>query len=205
MAASKEEIGSQALQLLGERGFSSFDDTDASRIVGEMYETRILYLISEYPWRFSVRYVQLDKLVETPAAQWASVHQMPTGRVEPFPFALYNSAGENAPPIKNFTVSGQKILSNETYLWCQYQVRPPEVEWPPHFYQFAVVDLAAYVCLPVTRDEGKAAHWQRTARGTPQEEGHGGMWRSATAADARAKPPEQFRDDQLIAARLGYT
>ena len=170
-----------------------------------MYGNRINYLLSEYQYRFTTRYAQLSKLVETPVAQWASVHEMPSDHVAPFPFALYNNNGENAGPLKHFTVTGKKVLSNETTLFCQYRIRPAEAEWPPHFYQFAIIDLAAYLALPITRDTEKAKHWTNIARGTPSEGGKGGMFRSVTMADAMAKPGEKFEDFSLIEARQGYT
>ena len=203
MANSKIDLASAASRLLGTGSFSSFNENQVAISAGELIDDRINYLLSEYPWRFCMRYVQLSKLNETPPAQWASVHGFPSDRVEPFPFALYNSEGENAPPFKHFTVAGSKVYSNETTLFCQYRVRPPVAEWPPHFVGFAIVDLAFYLAIPLTRDKGKSEHWERIARGTPSEEGKGGMFRTATNEDAKQKPPEQFVDEQLVAARMG--
>lgn len=205
MAASDVDICSQALELLGARRIGSFEENDAAGTCGRLYPDRTNTLLGAYPWRFAQRQAKLDRLSDAPSQEWRYRHQLPPGMVHPGVMAVKASGGIGAPVVKDFEIFKNEIHSNFLELWVEYTVRPPETEWPPHFYQLAIYAMAAHLAMPITEDTTKAAFWNEVAFGTPAEEGQGGYFRTARRTDAQQQPTQVLEDFAFVSARFGDT
>lgn len=203
MSASDVAICSAACRLLGVGPISSFTENRRAEVCGELYDDRINELLASYSWRFSMRRKKLDRLTDAPENEWEYQHQLPTDLASAGVFALYHDSGLNQPVTKRWEMFGSKIQSNELELWCEYQVRPPEGDWPPHFYQLAIFAMASYLAGPLTEDDDKVQQWTRVTFGSPEEVGKGGYWWTATNLDAKTQPNQVVEDYSLIEARLG--
>ena len=80
MATTKVDLASRALNLLGEKSITSFDESTApAAVASSLYETVVKAALSLHRWRFASKVVELSKLDETPVdeSSWVYIHQLP--------------------------------------------------------------------------------------------------------------------------------
>jgi hypothetical protein len=209
MADSKVDVASQALARLGEPSISSFEeDSDTAEKVNQLYEPTILQLLSSHDWSFATRRKALSEdAAATPVNEWARAFLMPTLRTDRVgkPLSVFNSTRQGAPQIFNYEIQERWLLTNETEIVIEYIFRVPESQWPGYFHSLAIEALAATFALPITENASKEEYHRRTAYGGPSSFGRGGMFRTATEADATGDPTRSLLDDHdpIWSARFG--
>lgn len=204
MGSSSIDICSQALDRLGIPPISSFQDNRVAATCGRIYDDLMNSLMASYPWNFCRKYVALSRTNVTPTAQWPFEFQLPGDIVIPGVYALYESNAQGAPPFKNFEiVNNKKLLTVAPTLFMSYTIRPPESDWPAHFYQLAIYAMTTDLAKPLTEDNALFELWKTFTYGVPSDNMRGGYMATARTIDAQQDPPARLHEYSLIEARVG--
>jgi hypothetical protein len=194
-------ICSDALLLIGAKAISSFNDgTDESSVCDRLYPDIRDSTLSMYPWSFSMKKVQLAQLITTPTTVWRYEYQLPGDKLSN-PRAVYNSANSGSPVQKDWEIQGDKLLTNLTSVYIDYQFSVPEFAMPQYFVQLMKYMVAWHIAETVTEQQDKANKWQRVATGDISENGRGGYFRTAAQIDGQNNPVRIIEDYSLIAVR----
>jgi hypothetical protein len=194
-------ICSDALLLIGAKAISSFNDgTDESCVCDRLYPDIRDSTLSMYPWSFSMKKVQLAQLITTPTTVWRYEYQLPGDKLSN-PRAVYNSANSGSPVQKDWEIQGDKLLTNLTSVYIDYQFSVPEFAMPQYFVQLMKYMVAWHIAETVTEQQDKANKWQRVATGDISENGRGGYFRTAAQIDGQNNPVRIIEDYSLIAVR----
>jgi hypothetical protein len=194
-------ICSDALLLIGAKAISSFNDgTDESSVCDRLYPDIRDSTLVMYPWSFGMKKVQLAQLITTPTTVWRYEYQLPGDKLAN-PRAVYNSANSGSPVQKDWEIQGDKLLTNLTSVYIDYQFSVPEYAMPQYFVQLLKYMVAWHIAETVTEQQDKATKWQRVATGDISENGRGGYMRTAMQIDGQNNPVRIIEDYSLIAVR----
>jgi len=123
-------ICSDALLLIGAKAISSFNDgTDESSVCDRLYPDIRDSVLVTYPWSFGMKKVQLAQLITTPNSVWRYEYQLPGDKLAN-PRAVYNSANPGSPVQKDWEIQGDKLLTNLTSVFIDYQFSVPSTLCP---------------------------------------------------------------------------
>lgn len=194
------QLTNQALRMLGEYGVTSFDEgSDLAQSCNQIVPTTLRALLTAYPWRFTMRKVQLARLADAPLTEWSYQHAMPTDNI--FIRAVRPSAF--AEPADAWEIFENRILSNHQTLYCDYQVEIDSAAWPAWFTNLARHALASDLAVAVGAGNTLGEFFQRRAFGSPMENGAGGLMRQARNLDSQQQTPQRLGITPLISARWG--
>ena len=188
MALSAVALASRALLKIGASGIHGFDDNTAeAEVAGALYGPVRDALLSAYPWSFATGQAGLNRLVETPVADYAHAFQLP----DDFLRAL--SAGQSARGRGlDYRIAGRRLHANGPEVVLTYIFRPAEADVPPFFDQVLIARLAAEFCIPLTESTSRAQMLTELAEAE---------LRRARLIDAQQDTPPRFEDFTLIEAR----
>ena len=194
-------ICSDALLLIGAKAISSFNDgTDESSVCDRLYPDIRDSTLVMYPWSFSMKKVQLAQLITTPTTVWRYEYQLPGDKLAN-PRAVYNSPNPGSPVQKDWEIQGDKLLTNLTSVYIDYQFSVPEYAMPQYFVQLLKYMVAWHIAETITEQQDKSAKWQRVATGDISENGRGGYFRTAAQIDGQNNPVRVIEDYTLVAVR----
>lgn len=194
-------ICSDALLLIGAKAISSFNDgTDESSVCDRLYPDIRDSTLVMYPWSFSMKKVQLAQLITTPTTVWRYEYQLPGDKLAN-PRAVYNSPNPGSPVQKDWEIQGDKLLTNLTSVYIDYQFSVPEYAMPQYFVQLLKYMVAWHIAETITEQQDKSAKWQRVATGDISENGRGGYFRTAAQIDGQNNPVRVIEDYSLISVR----
>jgi len=195
-------ICSDALLMLGAKAITSFNDgTDESSVCDRLYPDIRDSALTMYPWSFTLKKIQLARLVTTPTSVWRYEYLLPGDRLAS-PRAVYDTSAPGAYPRKDWEIQGDKLLTNEEVVVIDYQFRPAESELPTYFIQLLKYMMAWHLSDPITDQVTKTTYWQQLAVGGPGENNRGGYFRTATSIDGQGNTNPAFEDFSLIAVRF---
>lgn len=205
MPATNSKVGlcSEALLMLGSRSITDLDAADdKSAICKKLYETVVANLLSARTWRFTLRKVQLSRLVATPTNGWTYQFQLPSAMLSG-PWAVYNSTQAGARALTAYEIFEDKLYSNELVIVIDYQAEPDVSKFPAAFRTLVVYALAAiFAPTPICEHPELAALYDRMAFGGPADDRQGGQFRIAANADSKASPARTVPTDEVTAARF---
>lgn len=194
-------ICSDALIMLGAKAITSFNDgTDESSTCDRLYPDVRDATLTAYPWSFSLKKVQLSRLITTPTSVWKYEYQLPGDRLNS-PRAVYNSSNSGSPVQKDWEIQGDKLLTNLTSVYIDYQYQTGEFAMPQYFVQLLKYMMAWHLAMPITEQADRAQYWQQVAIGAVAENGRGGYMRTAMNIDGQGQPSRIIEDYSLIAVR----
>ena len=99
MSFTDVQICANALVRLGAEPIQSFDDgTQISTTCDSIYKFKKEYMLAVYPWRFTMKFIQLSRLVTAPTAQWQYQYALPADRVSSGMPAVFQSDGVSEIP-----------------------------------------------------------------------------------------------------------
>jgi hypothetical protein len=200
-ANSKFDLCSQASRLLGLGAIQSFSGGGKEAIAGELFDTQFIALVESYPWGFcKVLSAALNRLSDAPASQWTYFYQLPSN-LEGIAWALYDEATVDARPFKEWERIGNAIATNATAVYIKYAAIPEVAAMPKYFHLLVIHALAAIFAMPMKESGEMADTYYKRAFGTPEQNGKGGLWAMATAADARGSPSTIQRDSPFTDCR----
>ena len=195
------KICSDALIMLGANPISSFTEvTDESNICASLYSDIKIKVITNYPWSFSSKKVQLARLITTPTNEYKYEYQLPSDMVG-VPSALYNEGTVGSARMREYRLFGDKILTDYEKVFVDYQFNVPEFALPSYFVQLLKYQMAWHLAMPITDQNEKLEYWKIVAEGTPGENGRGGYMRQAMTIDGQGKPTNAIQDFSLINVR----
>lgn len=209
MTDSKVDVASQALARLGEPAISSFEeDSDTAEKVNQLYEPTILQLLGSYDWSFATRRKALSEdAAGVPVNEWKRAFLLPVLRTDRVgkPLSVFNSTRVGAPQVFDYEIQDRWLFADYTTVVIEYIARAPESQWPGYFHTLAIEAIAATLALPVTENASKEQLHRQIAYGNPSEGGRGGLFRTATEADATGDPTRSLLDDHdpIWSARFG--
>jgi hypothetical protein len=194
-------ICSDALLMLGAKPIASFTEgTDEASIADRLYHDIRDQALTVYPWSFSMKKVQLARLIDAPVNEYKYAYQLPSDRLGS-PYAVTNSVAYNAPIINDYQIMGDQLITNQEIIYVDYQYAVPESVMPKYFIQLMKYMMAWHFALPITDQTDKAQYWQSVAVGTPGENGRGGYMRQAMNIDGQGQPVNAINDFALINVR----
>lgn len=194
-------ICSDALLMLGAKAISSFNDgTDESSVCDRLYPDIRDSTLSVYPWSFTLKKIQLARLVTTPGSVWKYEYMLPGDRLAG-PRAVYASSNPGSPVYKDWEIQGDKLLTNLENVFIDYQYQTPEYAMPQYFVQLMKYMMAWHLAMPITEQSDRAQYWQGVAVGATAENGRGGYMRTAMNIDGQGQPTRVIEDFTLIAVR----
>jgi len=206
---SREDVASQALARLGEPAISSFEeDSDTAEKVNQLYEPTILQLLSSHDWSFATKRKALEEdAAGVPVNEWARAFLLPNLRSDRVgkPLSVFNSTERGAKPVFEYEIEGRWLFTDYTTVVIEYIYRVPESQWPGYFHTLAIEATAATLALPITENASKEQLHRAVAYGSPNEKGRGGLFGTATKADATGEPTRSLLDDHdpIWIARFG--
>jgi len=204
MALTDVQICANALVRLGAQPIQSFSDgTDIATFCNTIYDSKKKYILSSYPWLFSMKFAQLSRDTARPAAQWKYQYTLPADRVKSGMPAVYTSSDEYAPPIKAWTIVGNKLMAHEKEIWVKYQYNVDESLWPEYFTELMINVMKAELAQLVTDNTQLYQEIKLEVYGTPTEGGFGGLVNIARSLDSRDAPTTYINDFTLVNARFG--
>lgn len=204
MAFTAVQICSNALIRLGASPIQSFTEgTDIATSCQTVYSMKKDYLLAAYPWRFTMKYIQLSRLAEAPTAQWAYQFTLPADRLTSGLPAVYATGGTYALPVQDYTIIGNVIMTNQPELWVEYQAMVDEAFWAPYFVELMTYAMMDELCFNVTDNASLKQSINITTYGVPSAEGAGGLFGKAMNLDSRDNPTTMILDSVLLEARFG--
>jgi len=204
MASSdtKLSICSDALIMLGAKPLSSFSEgTDAAQVCDRLYDDIRDSTIGMFPWTWSFKKIQLARTTDTPVTEYTYEYTLPGDRLNNVR-AVFTSNASGANSINTgWEILGDKLITNETTIYVDYQYATPEGELPTYFIQLLKYMMAWNIAETVTDQLTKAEYFRNLALGSPAENMRGGFFRVCTGIDSQNRQIEQFGDFSLIAVR----
>jgi hypothetical protein len=204
MAAGDTDVSicSDALVMLGASVISSFDEgspaaTASARLYPDLRDT----LLSRYAWSWSLKKVQISRLVTAPLNEWKYAYQLP-GNMLTGVLAVFSSNSNAARPINyGWEIYGSQLFTNMEEVYIDYQESVQEAVMPPYFVRLLRVAVAAELALVITDQVQKMEYLRGIAFGSPGENGRGGLFREATNIDSRGQLTKSIEDFSLIEVR----
>lgn len=195
-------VCSDSLLMIGQRAISSFNEgTDASNICDRIYPGIKKSTLQSYPWSFSFKKVKLAKTTNTPVNEYKYEYQLPSDRLGTIRRA-FNSDAVGAHTFSQWTIQGDKLLTNEEMVVIDYQYLLTEAEMPSYFIQLLKYMMCWHLATPMTDQDSKAQYWQSIAVGAPSENNRGGYFRTAMVIDGQGNTTQAFEDFSLVAVRF---
>ena len=160
MALNDIGLCSRALIRLGAAPITSFnDDTAESEIAGALYAPIRDAILSSYPWTFASGQVELNRLNETPSADYQYAYALPLDYLRAV------SAGDgNKGRGLNYRIARGQLHTNAPKVVLSYIFRPEEEEFPPFFDIALIARLSAEFCIPITESTSRADTMARMAK-----------------------------------------
>ena len=186
----------------GASAITSFTDgTDAANTCNELYPGIRNGLLTQYPWSFGLKKVQLARTLVTPVNEWTYEYQLPSDRLGP-PRAVFSGLVAGSPILRGgWEIYADKLLTDETVIAIDYQYVVSEAAMPTYFVQLLKYMMAWHLALPITDQPDKAEYWRTIAVGTPAENNRGGYFRVATSIDSQGNLTPVIDDYSLTSVR----
>lgn len=147
--ASKIDIASNALILIGSSSIQSFDEAGSgATAAANLYDNIYCTMLAQHPWSFALRQQELNRLTLTPHADsgYKYAYQKPTDLIRFWQMR----------PQHRYEIIRDYVYSNETKILATYVFKPDEGDLPPHFVDALQYRLAADFSMIVTEDENKS-------------------------------------------------
>lgn len=196
------KLCSAALILLGNSPINTLDgDDDVTTTCATIYPTVRKNVLSIHPWKATTAKRQLARDATDPISEWKYQYALPTDRAGIIKLQLFPTSDVGGVPIADYEIQGNRILTNETEVWADYQTAIAEVDFPAHIQQLMIYALAAELAEPLTDDSEKGDRWNVRAWGLPSEDGQGGYFRTARTIDSMGQPGPRLKRFSLVDVR----
>lgn len=192
LGVTAEDLVNRALVLLGQDEIDSLtDDDDISMTCARVYAAVRDEVLGIYPWRCTLKEVQLSRLTAAPVGGWKYAYQLPTDRIGEIK-TVWNTDSYNRSPFKQYQISEDTLLTDAEEIWVFYPWLIDESAFTGHVRALMQFVLAARLAEPITEDESKSQKWEMKAYGMPGEGGMGGYFARARLVDSAQSPSEEM-------------
>lgn len=178
-------ICSNALLLLAHPAINSFEEVGAGATLSKnLYPNTYRLFLSSSNWNFATKTAQLSMLVDKPTnKEYQYQYQIPSDVMR------INSTN----PITDYSIEGDKILSNSRDLFLEYQSVIDEILLPPTAVDALQNLMASKLAYPLTNDGKKTELYTGLYNNSLQ---------LAKYVDSQNDPNEGFIDNTLINVRF---
>lgn len=185
--ATKVEICSNALLLLGAQTINSFsDNNDRTRLVSNLWPTTSDWLLRSHYWNCAVKRVQLAPDVVPPAFDYGQQFTIPDDWLRTLQLGLLGT------PI-DYTHESRKILCDENPLNMVYVARVNEGTWDTALQFSAIMAMAALCAYPITQSASLGESLYVKLKDSLKQ---------TRAIDGQDNPPETLGDFRLFMSRF---
>lgn len=186
--ASPVSICSNALQRLGDKPISSFEEnTKPASTAANLWPTVRDSLLRAHPWNCATKRVILAPLEARPPFDYSHQFQLPSDWLKTLQVGRRGCAPD-------FQIEGRCILYNGTSLPLVYIWRNENVSlWDDSLVLVAEMKMAAALAYPITAST--------SLRDSINQEAEV-MLKRAKADDGQDNPPEEFPDSPLLRSRF---
>jgi hypothetical protein len=157
LGASRIEIISNALELIGDKAVTSANDNPNSRLANRFYDATYRSILSRGSFKFAKKTRQLNKLTDPvpsgPDDSYQNQFQIPSDC--DYPIRVW--------PQSKYDIYADKIYSNEITLYLEYVFTESEGNLPGYFVEAFEHSLAARIAYPITKDRALAADYKELA------------------------------------------
>lgn len=189
-----------ALTGLGASPIANLSDTNDRAVTCNMHYPLLREkLLSEFPWSFAYKHVQLSALSGKPFG-WDIQYQLPPTAIKAIPLAVYQNSDTNSPPYKSYKITQDRLYTNATEIWIEYEFVPDEDQWPAYFSDLIVEALKEKIEEAITGEIDGKRDLKRKVYGVDLSI-PGGMLSATRRSDRRDAPVEVFQDYDILAAR----
>lgn len=204
--SSDVQICSAALVRLGAKSISSFDELSTGPLCAEVFPDVKLRVLTAGPWRSIItKSDELTRTLISPSTQYKYEYQLPPNMLSGLPLTVWNSAYNSGrgTPFIDFNIFGTKLLTNAEQIFVDYKVDIDPELLPPHINQLMIYAVMAEIAVAVTDQQTKADAAQKTAWGTPEQNGKGGYFKEAQRIDSQGHPSQSIKSFPLVNVRHG--
>lgn len=191
--ATKEEICTAALLLLGDSPIASFtENTQRARLCANLYPLAKRDVLRAHPWNCAQKRVQLAPLTATPAFDWRYQFALPGDFLRP------TQVGQNWTAGEDYLLEGNRILANANPLPLVYVADVSEGVFDSMLTNLMIKRMEMDLAYPVTKSTSLKESLKESfyRRGT-------GVLAQAKAVDGQENPPADWGDSPFIAVRGG--
>jgi len=185
--ASKIDICSNALKLIGDEPINSFDEPGAgAKVSNALYQTTKETLLSSHPWSFALKQQRLNRLSQAPDKKtgFSYAFQLPTDLIRIWSIQDYS----------DYILINGFLYSNSKQLLCTYIYDTEETALPPQFVKALEYALASDFAIAITENQSMAGLYEQKAMMKISQ---------AKTIDSQGRPQQAFIDSPLINARQG--
>lgn len=185
--ASKIDICSNALQLIGDEPINSFDEPGAGpKVADALYLTTKETLLSSHPWSFALKQQLLNRLSQIPDKKtgFSYAFQLPSDLIR-----IWNIQDHS-----DYILINGLLYSNRKELLCTYIYDVAESALPPQFTKALEYALASDFAIAITENQSMAGLYEQKAVMKLSQ---------AKTIDSQGRPQQAFIDSPLIHARQG--
>lgn len=197
------KVVNAALVQLGQAPTFSIDGTDRrAGMVRAIWPALVDRCFCLHDWSWARRTRPLMREEAPPGGGWAVAHALPGDAIGP-PLALLTDAGGALAPLRDFTIEGTRVLSNQAVVHARCKVAVDPAAWEPGFRAAFIVALEGMLAVPMIADVNRRDARLQDAFGTPAQGGAGGAFGRLIALDRAGSPVGSplLSDDPLTAAR----
>ena len=148
MPATKTNVFNRAATFLGKERFSSYlDEKGAARIMREIYDETLDYMLEQHPWSFAKESIELSYVGAADIhTGWEREYALPVNFLN---VVSVNTSNVFAKSINHYEIMGDRLFSNETPLYLKYVKRETTVS------RFSAKFINAF-SYAIARDTAKA-------------------------------------------------
>jgi len=139
-----------------------------------------------HDWTFCRQTFLLTRQEAVPVTGYAYGFDLPGNRVGPALKLL--SDPRRSTPIRDFTIEGKTVFTDEPVAYARCKVMVDPVDWDPQFADAFATLLSSYLAIPLLQDAELKADKEASAIGTPSTGGTGGIFGRMIAQDRAAAP-----------------
>ena len=198
LALSSVEIGNQALAMIGVGRISSWTDSEAGRVLTDIYEAKVKDLLRKHPWNFAIKRASIQKNAAAPEWGYANSFNLPADCVR----VLETSEDKYAFSETWKVESGVIVTDISSPLEILYVARVGEDKFDPAFTECLASMLARELAQPLTGNLDLQAEMQseaerkfRLAKGADGQEGSPPVFRRATWVSSKFAYPSRGNDN----------
>ena len=180
--ATKFDIVSQALILMGEAPISSFSEGTSGLVAENLYETTLDGLLTSHRWRFAIGKQEFNRLTASPLDGFKYAYQIPSQLI-----MLIKVSNNPA-----YEIYEDKLYTDASKVIADYIYRPDTEKFPPYFIEALAARLAETMSLGITNNLSlREAMGELAAR----------RFAEATHKDAQGRPPSAINRRPFIDVR----
>lgn len=184
--ASKVEICSQALLLIGDNSISALtEDSDRAMLCTNLYTPVKQATLRAHPWNCAIKRVELAPVAEAPAYGYSYAFNLPPDCLRILSIGDYNNT--------DYKVEGRQVLYDDNVLPLRYVFdNPDESTFDALLTEAITYALAARLAYPITKSTSLMQAMQQT---------YADVLSRARGVDAQEDTPEEFGNFPLLEVR----